>query len=356
VNLYKLEDIVYCGEDILEQIVSRCGNICSECPWSIFMRNKITKEDWEHYTKEIKRFTGYKPVKYEWEGCVGCLTPNEVFPSHPFYNLLKKCRTRKCTEHNEVPNCAYCGRFPCANIIARKDYTQEKVSEKLGKEITDDEYERYVQMFDGMGNLNKIRSGLTPTQIKNPKLVSHEPEIIELTGAFENDNFKLVYEKLVEIANSNLGIKGVDTISGFELYKERKEFLWRFLWIIGLYGKIEYDELSIDSATLYDNRKPLSLPKNEEEWKVFFDILSEFSIISELKIKTDRLYTPGGYMRAKIPKSNKPAYILKMKTSSKLQKYPFFTALSELLSKLQEASGKRALSNFKKLNFNSILQ
>ncbi len=354
-NLYKLKVIDYCGESILEQIISRCGNICSECPWSMAMRKRIAKEDWEHYAKEIKRFTGYKPVKYEWEGCVGCLTPTEEFPSHPFYNLLKKCRTRKCAEYNEVPNCAYCGRFLCANTVARNDYTQEKVSEKLGKAITNYEYEHYVRMFDGIGNLNDIRSGLTPIQIKNPKLVSHEPEITELTGTFKNDNFKLVYEKLIEIANSHLGIKGVDTVSGFELYKERKEFLWRFLWIIGLYGKIENDELSIDSNTLYENRKPLSLPKNEEEWKIFLDILLEFGIITELEIKTDKLYTPGGYMRAKIAKSNKPAYILKMKTSPKLQRYPFFKTLSELLSNLQKTSGKRALSNFKKLNFNSIL-
>ena len=321
----------------------------------MFMRKKISKEDWENYANQVKSFTGYKPVKYEWEGCIGCLTPNKELPSHPFFNFLKKCRTRKCAEYNEVPNCAYCGRFPCPNTVARNDYTQEKVSEKLGKEITSDEYEHYIRMFDGIGNLNKIRSGLAPNQIINPKLVSHELEITELTGAFKNDNFKRVYKKLVEIANSNLGIKGVDTISGFELYKGRKEFLWRFLWIIGLYGKIENEELSIDSATLYEHRKPISLPKNEEEWKVFCNILSKFGIITELEIKTDKLYTPGGYMRAKIPKSNEPAYTLKMKTSSGLQNYPFFMNLSEMISKLHKVSGKRAFSNFKKLNFNFIL-
>jgi hypothetical protein len=340
----------------MEQIISRCGNICSECPWSKFMRQKVAEEDWEHYTEKIKRYTGYKPVKYEWEGCVGCLTPTENFPSHPFFNLLKNCRTRKCAQYTEVPNCAYCGRFPCANTVVRKDYTKEKISEKLGREITDEEYEHYIKMFDGMGNLNKIRSKLSDTQIKNPKLVSHRPEITELTGIFKNDNIKFIYEKLTEMAYSNLGIKGIDTISGFELYKERRDFLWRFLWIIGLFGNIEDDRLSIDSATLYENRKPLSLPKNEEEWKIFFKILSEFGIITELEIKTDELYTPGGYMRVKIPRSNEHAYIIKMKTLPILQKYPFFKDLSDLLSKLQDASGKRAFSNFKKLNLNPILK
>ena len=349
-------ELKYTSEIMMEQIISRCGNICSECPWSIFMRKKIAKEDWDDYSKKIKIYTGFKPIKYEWEGCVGCFTPTDELPSHPFFNFLKKCRTRKCGQHNEIPNCAYCSRFPCANTVARNDFTQDKISEKLGKEISDNEYERYIKMFDSMGNLNEIRSGLKDTQIKNPKLIAHQQEIFELTREFKNDSFKFVYDKLVEIANSNLGIKGIDTIAGLELYKKREKFLWRFLWIIGIFGDINDNELSIDSTTMYENRKPISLPNNEEGWKVVLGILSEFGIIGEIEVKTDKLYTPGGYMRAKIPKTNEPAYILQMKTSSKLQKYPFFKVLNEMLSKLQDTSGKRAFSNFKKLNLNSILQ
>ena len=340
----------------MEQIISRCGNICSECPWSMFVRKKIAEKDWDEYSKQIKKYTGYKPVKYEWEGCVGCHTPNDELPRHPFFNFLKKCRTRKCGQYNEIPNCAYCGRFPCANTVASDKYTKEKVSEKLGKEVSDEEYEQYVKMFDSMTNLNEIRSRLKDTQIKNPTLVDHKREIPELTGTFNNPGFKFVYDKLIEIAMSNLGIKGIDTVSGLELFKEREKFFWRFLWLIGILGDISEHELSIDSGTLYDNRKPISLPNNEESWNIIFDILSKFGIDTELEIKTDKLYTPGGYMRAKIPKTNEPAYLLKMKTDQKLQKYPFFKVLNEMLLKLQEHSGKRAFSNFKKLNFNPILK
>lgn len=80
-------------------------------------------------------------------------------------------------------------------------------------------------MFDAMGNLKKIRSELKDTQIKNPKLIDHQPEITKLTGELENDNLKLVYEKLVEIAKSNLRIKGIDTVAGLEQYKAREKFL-----------------------------------------------------------------------------------------------------------------------------------
>ena len=340
---------------MMEQIISRCGNICSECPWSTFVRKKIAKEDWEEYSEQVKNYTGFKPVKYEWEGCVGCFTPNDELPSHPFFNFLKKCRTRKCGQHNEVANCAYCGRFPCANTVASSKYTKEKVSEKLSKEISDEEYERYVRMFDAISNLKKIRSELTENQIKNPKLVSRQPEISELTREFKDDSYKFVYEKLVEIAKSNLSIKGIDTVSGLELYKSREEFLWRFLWIIGLHGKVDGNEISIDSVTLYDNRKPISLPNNEEGWSSFLEVLSEFGISAKLEILTEELYTPGGYMRAKVPKTNKPAYNIKMKVSGDLQKYPFFKVLNEIISELQKTTGKRAYSNFKKLNLNPLL-
>lgn len=340
---------------MMEQIISRCGNICSECPWSRFVRKKIAKEDWEEYSEQVKNYTGFKPVKYEWEGCVGCFTPNDELPSHPFFNFLKKCRTRKCGQHNEVANCAYCGRFPCTNTVASSKYTKEKVSEKLSKEISDEEYERYVRMFDAISNLKKIRSELTENQIKNPKLVSRQPEISELTREFKDDSYKFVYEKLVEIAKSNLSIKGIDTVSGLELYKSREEFLWRFLWIIGLHGKVDGNEISIDSVTLYDNRKPISLPNNEEGWSSFLEVLSEFGISAKLEILTEELYTPGGYMRAKVPKTKKPAYNIKMKVSGDLQKYPFFKVLNEIISELQKTTGKRAYSNFKKLNLNPLL-
>lgn len=210
-------------------------------------------------------------------------------------------------------------------------------------------------MFDAMTNLKKIRSGLQDNQIKNPKLISEKGDITKLKGEFKNENFSRIYEKLVEIVNSNLGIKGIDTVAGFEHYLLRKDFLWRFIWIFGLYGKINENDLGIDSVTLYDNRKPISLPSNEEQWKLYFDILSQFGIHAELEIKTDKLYTLGGYMRARIPQTNKPSYIIKMKVTPSLQKYPFFKALKEIISGLQNKTGKRAFTNFKKLDFNTLL-
>ncbi|UCD00455.1 MAG: DUF3795 domain-containing protein [Promethearchaeota archaeon] len=339
----------------MEQIISRCGNLCSECPWSIYMRKKISKEDWEEYSDEVKMYTGFKPIKYEWEGCLGCLTPNKELPKHPFYNFLKKCRTRKCGNYNEVNNCAYCGRFPCANTVARDDFARERISEKIGSAIDDETYEHYIKMFDAMTNLQKIRSELHDGQIKNPKSVFKKTEIAEIKGEFTNKNYHKIYEKFIEIANSNLGIKGIDTVAGYEHYLIRKEILWRLLWIFGLYGKINENNLNIDSITLYENRKPITLLSNEEQWKIYFNILSQFGIHAELEIKTDELYTPGGYMRVKTPKTNEPAYIIKMKVDLNLQKYKFFKTLNEILSELQNKTRKRAFTNFKKLDFNSLL-
>lgn len=339
----------------MEQIISRCGNICSECPWSMYIRKRIGEDDWEDYSKEIKRYSGYKPVKYEWEGCIGCLTPDEELPKHPFYNLLKNCRTRKCGTYNEVNNCAYCGRFPCANTVARNNFTKERVSERLGSEIDDKTYNRYVKMFDAMTNLKEIRKDLQKNQIKNPKPVSKKTDITKLKREFKKKPFSKIYEKFIEIANSSLGIKGIDTVAGYEQYLSRKDFLWRFIWILGLYGEINENELTIDSVTLYDNRKPISLPNNEEQWELYFTILAQFGIQSKLEIKTNNLYTPGGYMRAKIPKTNKPAYIIKMQVDDNLKEDQFFKTLWEIITKLQNITGKRAFSNFKKLNFNSLL-
>jgi len=320
------------------------------------MRKKISKEDWDEYSKQVKKFTGYKPIKYEWEGCLGCLTPNEELPKHPFYNFLKKCRTRKCGTYNKVENCAYCGRFPCANTVASTNFTREKISDKLGSEIDDKTYEHYIKMFDAMTNLKKIRNELQDNQIKNPKPVSKKTDIVELQGEFKNKNYNKIYEKFLEIVNSNLGIKGIDTFAGYENYLLRKDFIWRFLWILGLYCKISERDLRIDSVTLYENRKPITLPSNEDQWNLYFNILEQFGIFAELEIKSDKLYTPGGYMRVKIPKTNKPSYIIKMKVDQPLQEYHFFKTLKDIISELQNKAGKRAFTNFKKLDFTLLLK
>jgi hypothetical protein len=343
------------SEKVMEQIISRCGNLCLECPWSIYMRKKIGKEDWEEYSEKVKKYTGFKPIKYEWEGCVGCLTPNEELPKHPFFNFLRKCRTRKCGNNNEVNNCAYCSRFPCTNTVASNNFTREKISEKLESSIDDITYDCYIKMFDSMTNLKKIRNTLPKDQIKKPKLISKKIDITALKGEFKNQEYNKLYDKLLEIANSNLGIIGIDTISGLENYKLRKDFLWRFIWIFGMHGKIIGRDLSIDSTTLYENRKPISLPSNEDQWKVYFEILAEFGITAKLEIKTDKLYTPGGYMRAIIPQTIKPAYTIKMNLDPILHEYQFFKVLNEILSELQEKTGKRAFTNLKKLNFNPLL-
>jgi hypothetical protein len=47
--------------------------------------------------------------------------------------------------------------------------------------------------------------------------------------------------------------------------------------------------------------------------------------------------------------------MIKMNLDPNFQEYQFFKALKEILSELQEKTGKRAFSNFKKLNFNPIL-
>jgi hypothetical protein len=88
---------------------------------------------------------------------------------------------------------------------------------------------------------------------------------------------------------------------------------------------------------------------------MYLNILRDFGLKAELEIKTDKLYTPGGYMRAEIPKTKKAAYSIKMTPSPKLQKYNFFKVLNELLNELQNKTGKRAYANFKKLNFNPLL-
>ncbi len=339
----------------MEIIVSRCGNICSDCPWSKYYRKKVEKDDWEYLSEQYKKYVGYTPIKYEWEGCVGCRTPNEQLPKHPHHNFLKACNTRKCVNFNEIETCAHCTRFPCANTVTVQGLTREKQSKKLGVEISDSDYMQFIQMFDSMKNMTEIRNALHEKQLKNPKPVEKPLLGLNISEKINNKELKRFYAVLRNIYTSNLEIKDTDTKAGFEKWKNRQEGILRLLWIVGTLGKIDERGIKVDGITLNKNKKSAKLPTNEKGWKTYLDTLTNFGIISNLDIKTDQLYTPGGWMRDRIPRSNDPAYYLKMSLDSELKEISFFDKLKEYTTELQTISGKRAYTKFKQLDSNHFI-
>jgi hypothetical protein len=318
----------------------------------MYYRQRVEKKDWEHLSKQFKKHVGFYPIKYEWEGCVGCVTPTEQLPKHPHYNFLKSCNTRKCVNYNEIDSCAHCSRYPCGNTVSLQGLTREKLSTKLDEEISDENYRQFIRMFDSMTNLTDIRQSLSKNQLHDPKPIGKSTLTKDISDRIKDEELKQFYSTLMEIHASDLGIQDTDTLAGFEKLKIRQEVISRILWLVGIQGERDSEGIILDGITLHKNKKTAKLPTSEKGWEIYLETLTGFGIKSILDIKTKFLYTPGGWMRDRIPKSNKPAYYLKMSLDPKLIKIAFFKILKSYIADLQATSGRRGYTKFKYLNTN----
>ena len=140
------------------------------------------------------------------------------------------------------------------------------------------------------------------------------------------------------------------------ILKIRQEVISRILWLVGIQGESDSEGIILDGITLHKNKKTAKLPTNEKGWEIYLEILTGFGIKSILDIKTEDLYTPGGWMRDRIPKSNTPAYYLKMSLDPKLIKFAFFKILKNYIVDLQATSGRRGYTKFKNLNTNFFFE
>ena len=228
----------------MQTVISKCGYMCSSCPWGIWIRRNQTEEEWDSYAEEVKRYVGFSPTK---NPCHGCQTPTDKLSKEVgAHNVLRTCSARKCAFHNEIRNCAYCARFPCDKIeVLNAQKSREDANKRLGFEISDEKYEQYVRIFQGKKNLEEIRATLKPEEIIEPKQIDIKPpKIVPFPDVEGEAKFKKLHDALSKIISSSFGIKNSDVVAGHEMIKDRREILLRILWIYPslLYSQIPFDQ------------------------------------------------------------------------------------------------------------------
>ena len=142
----------------MAEIVAKCGNLCDKCPWSKSIRERMTSEEWEAYRPGIKKYLGYNIQ--DLKPCSGCQTPTEELHKEVgVHNYLRGCAVRKCSLINAVETCAQCSRFPCQELKTRgQSYTREAVEKRLGEPVLKTDYILYLEPFQGLEHLMKIRN------------------------------------------------------------------------------------------------------------------------------------------------------------------------------------------------------
>jgi hypothetical protein len=124
-------------------------------------------------------------------------------------------------------------------------WNRKTIGEKLGVPISEEEYQAFVEPFEGISRLETIRSSLRPEEIVEPikaptseTTIAGFPENLSLSKE-ELASFKAVHKLLVAIKHSSLGLRDTDTFAQKNRHESRMAHVLKFLWILGRYGEFE---------------------------------------------------------------------------------------------------------------------
>jgi hypothetical protein len=342
-------------------MIGKCGHNCALCPWSRIRQDKLQPGEWDAFSEEAKKYVGYSVTR---NPCHGCQTPDEKLSKDVgVHNFVRGCMARKCAQHNEVKNCAYCSAYPCHQIeIMNDEITRESVAKRIGEEVPDVAYEAYIKVFQGMAQLDPTRAGLSPADIvkmksvesKTPKVVDFPDEVdveVEQTEAF-----RVLHNMLARIARSPLGLRDIETYAVSERLKKRRKAIQRFLWVIGSHGTLreEEEDLFLDSLRYSGLKKSAKeLPSSESAINGHLAMLNPHGIRGEIMPLVDNWKTPTGYLRDKV--GNKPGWLIRVWLVKAAGGFEGLKALVDYATRLADEHGRQAFRKFGEADMSVIV-
>ncbi len=348
------------GEDHMVEVVSKCGMNCAGCPWSPITRKDMAPEDFPAFARRAKAILGFTPTK---RPCLLCLTPEYKIPKdakHWHANFRRGCRIRQCVTRTGIKNCAYCSRFPCDFELQHAGtWTRETFEKRMGEPMSDGDYRTFVEPFEGVKRLEKIRSKLSPDQIVDPivkkplklKVVDF-PESLPYSSD-EIKGFKAVHSLLSKIKKSSLGLKDTDILPQQHRLKGRILHLIRFLWIFARHGVFKEENggyLVVEPEAYLDNRGSES---GLGTWTTVKDVvlknLKKFGVQGELVELAEGWATPTQSFR-------KQGWKMKLSLDKKVGDTTSLKAMKGFAMKLDAKYGKRAHRYFKDADMRVLLE
>lgn len=269
----------------------------------------MTAQEFEDFRNRAKKILGYMPIS---SPCVTCQTPDDKIPKQSKLPS-RSCLIRQCVNKAGVQNCAYCARFPCDTLKATAGlWNRESIEKRLDAPITDEEYHTFVEPFEGIARLQRIRQSLKPQEIKEPtKAAASKTKIAAFPdnlpfSAEEVAVLKSIHNLLAGLEQGALGFQDTDTFAQQHKLENLRVHVLRFLWIFGSYGAFDEEDacLVVDAETYLGSRgseKMLAMWPFVEG--TVFKILGNFGVRCErvaLKgAKTEDLATGTGYLRGR---------------------------------------------------------
>lgn len=223
-------------------LIAKCGNNCAQCT---LYRDNLTDETRRWCASGMARYINWHPRPKSLRQCAGC-------QSKEGFLYIRNCAVRQCALYNGVENCAYCAAFPCRDVptVSLSVEHRAKVEERLGEPIPEEDYAAFIEPYEGMRHLSRVRIPLEAEDLVEPTpvtplraLVADFPESLALSGG----DFVplLALHKLLSRILSGQTDYYVRQIR----FQQRRRDLLKLLWLFGRHGQPSEDpvRLVIDS-------------------------------------------------------------------------------------------------------------
>jgi hypothetical protein len=236
----------------MRDLYAKCGNNCGRC--ALYQEN-LTDDKRQWCAEGMARYIGWNPKPENLRLCAGCQSTGG-------FHYIKNCAVRMCAMHNGIENCAYCAAFPCRDVptvSVSVDY-RDRVSERLGAPIPEEDYLAFIEPYEGMVHLEAIRASLAPESLVEVRPVA---PLRTRMAAFPDDlplseDDLSAYRSLYGLLTKVLTAPADLYVRQMRLKARRKEIL-SLLWAFGRYG--EFDEggssLLVDGP-VHEAQKPFS--------------------------------------------------------------------------------------------------
>jgi hypothetical protein len=219
----------------------KCGNNCGRC--ALYAGN-LTDGKREWCANGMARYINWHPKPEKLRQCAGCQATKG-------FHYIQNCPVRLCAQHNDVKNCAHCAAFPCPEVptVSESVDYRAQVAERLGGPIPEDDYRAFIEPYEGMKHLEKIRESLGPEDVVEMKEV--RPLRTRLVG-FPDDlalpekqeaEFRALHQLMADILTGR-----ADRFARQVVLKKRRHLILTLLWVFGRYGGLTADgsQLVID--------------------------------------------------------------------------------------------------------------
>ncbi len=320
----------------MKDLFSKCGCNCGRCP--SYKENLQTDGDRQRCSDGWAKYLGFRLSPSKLRRCDGCQAPDDENPVR-----YQNCYVRRCAVRNGVKTCAHCSGYPCEDVprVSLSADARERAAVRLGTPIPEEYYLTFIEPYEGIKHLHKIRASLGPEDIVEMTKVSARPELVDFP-----DDLPFSKEETSALEALHRLIAAVEVVNDVSyarqaVLEKRRRYLLKLLWAFGRFGQPKEEggsHLVIDGETYLAQKIHSSYSRVKDYYKA----LEEYGVRCEhVPLAEEGWLTPTGALR-------KGGWFMKMSFGDDAGGVSVLEALRSYVARLDEEYGERAFRYFSK--------